>query len=251
MTMAGKRNISVARLLIGVGGGILLLLLSVVPFVLAIAVSAKRNLSPLENTLFGIVTFILSTAGSALISAYYEGGRSRNSYAQLARPALRRIVAINHSAVQILEVVRAKQDDLGGIEQLTASRASEWLDSIGRLLQQHIGQLDAAIVDWQELLPDEYAELVNIAELQTVITDKVEQIRALNQQESGDARRRMAELTAEIAQLKQALRHGRTASGLGMLPLPEDPLTVTAPGNGVFEGRRFDVAPDTDPLIEG
>jgi hypothetical protein len=241
-----KRTIPTISVLLGFGGGALLLLLSMVPFVLTIAVSAQRNLSPLENTLFGTVTFILSTIGSALISAYYERGRSRDSYSQLARPALRRIVAINRSAAQILEAIRDKQSDLKDIEDLSLLQASEWLDSIGRLLQQHIGQLDAAIVDWQELLPEEYAELVNIAELQTVITDKVEQIRALNRQESGDAQQRIGELAAEIVQLKQELRHGRTASGLGVLPFQEDSLAAEVRGDSVFEGRKFDVIQDAD-----
>jgi hypothetical protein len=190
--------------------GTVLVVLSLGPMALAIRTSSERALSPLETTLFTVLTFVISIFGSALISAYFSRHQAREDYIQLARPAWRRVVALGASAQLISEAVQAKQAMLRHGSEADPKVVTEWLDAVDRLLQLHSGQLEAAISDWQELLPRDYAELVELRRLRVQIDGKIEEVRKLGEQSTADSDRKMERLQEEISELRAKLEERET-----------------------------------------
>jgi hypothetical protein len=227
-----------------ISGGFLLLV-SVIPVVLAIQTSARRNLTSLETTLFTVITFILSTVGSGLISAYYSDIQSRREYARLARPALRRILSINRSAAMIRQVIEGRQKLINDGDQPSLRQVGDWIAGFDQLMAQHVGQLDAAIADWQELLPGDYAQIVDLASMGATIEDKLEEIRLLNHEQTEEARRDVVRLRSDVARLRQELRDQQRTTGMGLLaPYSTRPIGSPESGGSVFEGRDFAVLDD-------
>ncbi len=223
---------------VALGGGTLLLI-SILPVVLSIQASAHRELTSLENTLFASTTFVFSMAGSAIISAYYGGLQARKEYVQLARPALRRVVVLSSSANDIISIVQEKQA-ISSTSAPDGTLVSAWLDAIERLLRQHSRQLEAAITDWQELLPDDYAELIGMAQMQAEINERIEAIRELSASRNADAGNRITLLTTEVSRLQRELERERAESGLG---IPQHLLhghdDDGRPTHAIFAGRTF------------
>lgn len=219
--------------------GLLLLLASLVPLAVAIDASADRALTSLETTLLGTLTFLLSSVGSLVVAGYWGRQQGRDQYVQLAKPALRRVVELNRSAAQISEAIRSKRDQIDKVEELEVKVAREWLDSFDRLVRQHAGQLGAATADWQELLPEEYAELVNLAELGREYDEKIGKLAQLQDEQSAEAKKTRADLLSQIEKLRREL------DKRGPLSVASTPLGLI--GSGI-EGRPLDIAIRTDDV---
>ena len=214
--------------------GLILIVLAAVPVGLAVHTAEDRQLSGLETVLFAVLVMILSLIGSAFVTAHFARSQARDTYIQLARPAWRRVVELNNSAGLIGDAVHAKSMLLAGKDVISAEVAVEWLDSIDRLIEQHAGQLQAAISDWQELLPEEYEELASVQALRGELDAKIEEIRVLQKEQNTDAQRQVGELSAEVNHLRDELVERQAA-------LPPSTRTAAArpsPAAARFAERR-------------
>jgi hypothetical protein len=239
-----RRHAGVASLMVGA----ILVGLSLIPIALTIQVSASRPLSQLETTLFASVTYFFSIIGSALISSYYARGQSRKDYIQLARPALRRVIALSRSAVQIADAVQSKQAALQNNVPPDPMIVREWLESIERLLQQHSGQLEAAISDWQELLPEEYAEIMTLAGIQAQIDDRIDTIVALRAEQSDQSNLDIARLTEEVNELRRRLEREQTESSFTPFThVPSERYDAFVASPEIVIGRQFSTGIDLPP----
>lgn len=162
-------------------------------------VSAKRALTPLETGLFNGLTVVIGLVGSVLVSGYYWRKQSsrdvenaRTNYQQLARPAWRRVVSIETSLARIQgsiaeHAARLAEDPEGKLLQPQAQ--AQWVDGLRRQVE-HVGDhITAAIEDWRELLPEDFAALV---EEQKRVTAALAEL--------ADRRKRMQELEDELRQ---------------------------------------------------
>ena len=110
----------------------------------------QHPLSQLEQMFFGIYSVLVGIVASWLVSAYYAGHQARDQFQQLARPALRRVVAASDSAAAILVAINRRKGRQSG---------AEGLESLYELVEQHARVLDDAIANWQEVLPDDVRAL--------------------------------------------------------------------------------------------
>lgn len=224
--------------------GAALVLASILTIAGTVWASADGKLSPLESTLFAAVTFILSSVGAVLISAYFSRGQARQEYQQLARPALRRIAALHVSTDRVNEYI-------GHRITVTDERDRDWLLGLTAQMQLLLDQMGAAVSDWRKLLPEDYEEVrenaVAVQQLAAKVAE-LERLRASEDQEraqgDGNARARIDELTRDIDALKKKVA-ANSATGAGTLSINTDssPMFVNT------SGRMFRLKPPLDDSI--
>lgn len=213
--------------------GVIALIIAMSTFVVTIVVSFNRELTPLESALFNSLTFTLSTIGSVLISAHFARRSARGEYEQLARPALRRVAALEVSTGRVAEYIDERRSATEGDE-------SVWLGGLSAQLKLLLDQLTAATVDWRELLPSDYQEV-----RRDVAT--IAQIDALSKeiQQLKEERTRVPNADERIAELREQVRtlSGRLASERGIYSwaafhkslLKTSPVDFAAPKLGTYE----------------
>jgi hypothetical protein len=191
----------------------LVLLFGAVMLLLAYnAAGSDGGMTEREALLFNGLIAIVSVAAS-LLSLVGEVERredeaetnAKKLYQQLATPAYRRVVGLRNSAAVVAETLELKRGALSELDGDDTWIMDEWLDSLERLLRVHSDQLDAALDDWQELLPDEY----DIAKSHQQLTRKIEDLtaEARAQREVNDELRGQVESQAELrAQLAELVR---------------------------------------------
>ena len=206
--------------------GGLLILVSLATIAATVVVSAYRALSPLENTLFAAISFTLSIFGSVLISAHYSRSSARQEYQQLARPALRRIVALYASTGRVNSYVdqRAAAADEGD---------RDWLAGLDAQMHLLLDQMGAAISDWRELLPEDYEEAVVTAVDMRQIAAKVAELERVRTEEGEASQAQIDQLTAEIGALKTKVA-ARSSAGALLTDMNGEPWRVK-----VGAGEKF------------
>jgi hypothetical protein len=178
----------------------------------SVYVATNRAPTPLESALLGGFTFVLSLLGAALVSAFYSERQARAEYQQLARPALRRTIAIEASTRRIAESLSQRRDDVVSNKAV----AAEWVRGFEAQLMLLIDQMGAATADWRELLPEDYqaarntaAELAELrAEMNRKTTELEEAQRATQEAQGAGVKReqqRIRDLTKQIDDLRAQL----------------------------------------------
>lgn len=156
-----------------------------------IIVGIQRDLNHLESILLTILTTIFSILASALVSWRMSHEQSRSNYQQLARPALRRVLELDHSLGALREFVSVRRGRLADPGE-NHPEIHAWLEGIDGMIEQLKGQLRAGIDDWSELLPREVADYY-----------ASERLRALEEQRDEEQKRHEAELKRLQDQAKE------------------------------------------------
>ena len=127
----------------------LLIIIAVVVAVAMIATSATRPLTPLETTLFQLVTLGAGIAGSFLLGRASAAQAARDVIRPHARSALRQLLVLRDS-------LRRSSDK---IEEFKASGDDPRLDIIQAILDEQIPMERSAIEDWRDIVPDDVEEV--------------------------------------------------------------------------------------------
>ena len=227
-------------------------------------VSAERQLTPLETGLFNALIFVFGLVGSVVVSAHYS--RKQNSrdldharaeYRQLARPALRRVVAIASSTTRVTDEIEQRFERLRDTEEETVSTAvtTEWVAGLQGQMDLLGDHLRAAIADWRELLPEEFekaeesarqdaeAQRARVAALEVQLREKDVRLEQLAGETSPQAQAEIDRLKREHEQLQQRLSkaHERTAA---------EKYSISV-GNDWVTGRRFATGDGVTAALRG
>lgn len=196
-------------------------------------VSAERALTPLETGLFNALIFVFGLVGSVVVSAHYS--RKQNSrdleharaeYRQLARPALRRVVAIASSTTRVTDEIGQRVERLRDTEEQTVSTAvtTEWVAGLQGQMDLLGDHLRAAIADWRELLPEEFekaeesarqdaeAQRARVAALEGQLREKDARLEQLAGETSPQAQAEIDRLKREHEVLLQRLAKAQERS---------------------------------------
>ncbi|MDQ1685005.1 MAG: hypothetical protein QOC82_1742, partial [Frankiaceae bacterium] len=130
-----------------------------------------KPLTQLEQLFFGIYTLVVGAALSWMASAFYAARQTQSQFQQLARPALRRVLAARDSADAVLQAIDRRRK---AARKLTAAE-DEALQSLHELVDQHARVLEDAVSDWQEVLPAE-VQAVQIFEARRAYNTEVRQL---------------------------------------------------------------------------
>ena len=179
--------------------------------------SSDKPFSNLEQTFFGAYTLFLGAAISWLTTHVYAKKETAERFQQLARPALRRVLAASDSTEGLLKAIEARQELADG------ATAREALRSLRELVEQHGRSLQDAIADWRELLPEDVAtasrELRERAQLREAIEPIVERLDELEGNKANGPE--IAELTREVLALRSEFAR-RSDGGSFALRVSED-----------------------------
>ncbi|XTZ18216.1 hypothetical protein ACQSSU_12990 [Micromonospora echinospora] len=171
---------------------------------------SAKPLSQLEQAIFGVFSLLAGAGLSWLTSAYYSARQTRSQFQQLARPALRRVMAARDSAESVLLAIERRRSG----EDKGKSDPYESLTSLYELVEQHARVLDDAIEDWQEVLPDEVravhaeerSKLFQALNLRLDDLDGKVGAIALASESGADIEKQVAALHKEIAELRSEAR---------------------------------------------
>lgn len=191
--------------------GAILLVLAALSLGLVIWQSLTRDLTGLESTLFASLTFILSTAGSFIVSAHFNQTQAKREYEQLARPSLRRVNSLLRAVSLLEQSAEARVAEID--KQQNSKEELIWLEGLQSNMRFLKHQIHDATTDWRELLPAEYedalAEAREQSEQHEALIQKLEE--NLREQrrlaESGDK-----EAKGKIASLEKSLRDQKAAA---------------------------------------
>ncbi|WP_162989292.1 hypothetical protein [Glutamicibacter nicotianae] len=182
--------------------GIILLLLAAVALGLVIWQSITRDLTGLESTLFASLTFVLSTAGSFIVSAFLNQRQARREYEQLAKPSLRRVDSLVSAVTQIETVVGSRIASVSSGNDEGVETQKVWLEGLQSNLVLLRTQVEDATTDWRELLPEEYEDALRRATtVQKEFRDNVNRLEG----ELANARKAAAQGDHEAKQRIKAL----------------------------------------------
>ncbi|MDQ1103802.1 hypothetical protein [Nocardioides zeae] len=190
--------------------------------------ASEEPLTTLEQTFFGLYSVVLGGGLSWLVTHFYSRRDAHQQSAQLARPALRRVVAARDSVDQILAAVdRRRADQEGGADD-------ERLLGLREIIVQHARVLDDAVLDWGELLPDEVRLVTEHRSVEAVAATVATIEERLNTIESGSPD---AAVAKDIADLRKQLAavHGevsRTARMRHSLGGVDPQLVINTAANG-------------------
>ena len=121
------------------------IVIAIIVIVLFIVVSSKRELSSLENILFQVLIFILSVAGSAIISTIEA--KSNTVAITHAKSAVRRLIDIYSAAESARSYLEEEQ----------------FVDVVNALLEVQMRMAKNAFLDWQDVVPKEIEKLLEEA----------------------------------------------------------------------------------------
>ena len=164
--------------------GFALLVVSALVIAGQVWVSAERQLTPLETGLFNALIFVFGLVGSVVVSAHYS--RKQNSrdleharaeYRQLARPALRRVVAISASTSRVTGEIAQRHARLSETdeESVSTDAMEEWVAGLHGQMELLRDHLAAAVADWRELLPEEFEKAEEAARQDAIDRDVTRQ----------------------------------------------------------------------------
>ncbi|MBK8637055.1 MAG: hypothetical protein IPN92_01810 [Chromatiaceae bacterium] len=133
-----------ARLPIALAAGAILVA------VVAVVVSAYRDLTSLENPLLWVISLALSFVGSFYIGKQSAVEAARDIIKPHARSAFRRLISLYESLSRVgaeIESSRNKNSETITIAKLEA------------IVVEQLATADDALEDWRDIVPDEVAEL--------------------------------------------------------------------------------------------
>ena len=128
----------------------LLIIIAVVVAVVMIATSATRPLTPLETTLFQLVTLGAGIAGSFLLGRASAAQAARDVIRPHARSALRQLLVLSDSLIRLS----------GRIREFRASGADPRLDIIQAVIDEQIPMGRSAVEGWNDFVPDDVDEVI-------------------------------------------------------------------------------------------
>jgi len=188
--------------------GWVLLGLALVVLGAVVWISIDRPLNSLENALFGVLTFVFSIIGSTIVSSYFSRKQALSEYEQLARPALRRVAALELSTTRVSQYVSS----LEGNPVLNEAALQAWLQGLSGQMSLLRDQLAAATSDWRELLPSDYEEARAVGQTQGELFERLKKLEDLQGDRAVEGVSdtsaldpKLAELQSEIAQLRRKL----------------------------------------------
>jgi DNA-binding protein H-NS len=158
---------------------------------------AENPITELELMFFSILTLAAGSGLSWLISAYYARGQARDQYEQLARPALRRVVAAKESALALSAAISRRSEAAQQSE--SPIDAGEAFASLGELVDQHARVLDDAITDWREILPDEVQSIITVDRQLSVLAAQQQSSQSQLQQQIAEVQQTVSKLAAAKA----------------------------------------------------
>lgn len=127
----------------------LLIIIAVVVAVVMIATSATRPLTPLETTLFQLVTLGAGIAGSFLLGRASAAQAARDVIRPHARSALRQLLVLGDSLHRLS----------GRIEGFRASGDDPRLDIIQTVIDEQIPMGRCSVENWRDIVQDEVDEV--------------------------------------------------------------------------------------------
>jgi hypothetical protein len=150
---------------------------AVLASVAAVVISAYRPLTSLEQTLFQILTLVLSLIGSADLGMRWAKAATEEQTRLQARTGLRRVLTLYASVARFGQLVEERRSLLGGIAMLSRNNTipmthvDQALDLLAVASTEQLGTASAALEDWRDLLPDEVEKLAQRAEALSGDTD--------------------------------------------------------------------------------
>ncbi|MHB9116450.1 MAG: hypothetical protein ACYC6T_17930, partial [Thermoleophilia bacterium] len=202
---------------------------------------------------------ICSNHLSALVGVSRFQQPAREQYQQLARPALRRVIALNRSVGTLSEYLAVRYQRLDSLRkevvegrELAATDldvAAGWLEGLGAQIQLHVLQVEDAISDWRELMPGEYQKYQDIGKIQADIRAETMDLIESSARKSG---KEVADQTARIRKLEAALAAKNAMAGIITVGQPQSfRISDGSVNDGVTVVAAGSIAPSTDPGASG
>ncbi len=194
--------------------------------------ASVSGFSDRENFLLDIFLVIFSTLAAYLMSSYFSRRQALAEYESLARPAWRRVVQLSNSVARLTASIERRQQALEESGQ-PREVVKEWLRSVSELVRELSGQLDDAITDWNELLPEEYENFQALVKLRAEYANRFDELRLEFQTkveaQGGDLESVKSEFKRDVDKLRAELQKkelaGRYTFALSTKPVD----TLTSP----------------------
>lgn len=129
---------------------VLLVTTAIIIAIVAVLVSAFRQLSSLENTLLWIISLALSLVGSYYIGRQSATEAAREIIKPHARSAFRRLISLYESLSRVGAEIEASNGAQS--KELTIAK-------LEAIVVEQLATADDALEDWRDIVPDEVSEL--------------------------------------------------------------------------------------------
>ena len=134
--------------------GLLFVVLSVSISVAFLVMASKRDLSALENTLLQIISLGLGLVGSYIMGKESAQETARDIIKPHARSAFRRLLSLYKSLSRLAFAIHSARSAVPENAEAVAI-----LDRLDAIVTEQIGTADDALEDWNDVVPEEVANL--------------------------------------------------------------------------------------------
>lgn len=117
-----------------------------------LALQYFRELSPVETTLFHILTWGIGLCASYFFAISATQSSARAKYALHARASFRRVIGLYSRLFKLSE--RIEEMKVQGSE-----RPDSRLDLLQALVSEQIATVQASVEDWRDIVPDEVEQV--------------------------------------------------------------------------------------------
>lgn len=134
--------------------GVLLVGASVIIAIIFLVMASMRDLTSLENTLLQIFSLGLGLVGSYVLGKESARETARELIKPHARSAFRRLLSLYKSLSRLATAIQLARQGADGNDQ-----ATNILDRLEVMVTEQIGTADDALEDWNDVVPEEVANL--------------------------------------------------------------------------------------------
>jgi len=134
--------------------GSLFVLLSVLISVAFLVMASTRDLTALENTLLQVFSLGLGLVGSYIMGKESAQSTAKDIIKPHARSAFRRLLSLYKSLSRLAFAIQTARSAAPGNAEAVAI-----LDRLDAIVTEQIGTADDALEDWNDIVPEEVANL--------------------------------------------------------------------------------------------
>ena len=134
--------------------GLLFVVLSVLISVVFLVMATKRDLTALENTLLQVLSLGLGLVGSYIMGMQSAQETAKDIIKPHARSAFRRLLSLYRSLSRLAFAIQSART---GVQE--NAEAVAILDRLDAIVTEQIGTADDALEDWNDVVPEEVANL--------------------------------------------------------------------------------------------